>query len=64
MKSNLTLAGWLMVLVCIVGIVTVWYLEMFVFDLEPSYRMIVGGGALFLGVGSAVMDKLGIDIMK
>jgi hypothetical protein len=65
MSSNLTLAGWLLLIVSIVVLGAAWYVAKFVIGWQGSTtNFIIGGGVALVGGGAALLNKLDIDIMK
>ena len=65
MQSNLTLAGWLLLIVSIVVLGAAWYLAKFIVGWEGSTPgFIIGGGVALVGGGAALLSKCGIDIIK
>jgi len=65
MESNLTKAGWLLLIVSLILLGAAWYVAKFVIGWQGSTPgFIIGGGIALIGGGAALLSKLDIDIMK
>ncbi|MEM6259536.1 MAG: hypothetical protein AAF711_05545 [Planctomycetota bacterium] len=65
MESNLTKAGWLLLIVSLILLGGAWYVAKFVIGWEFSTPgFIIGGGIGLIGCGAALLNKLGIEIVR
>ena len=65
MESNLTKAGWLLLIVSLILLGGGWYLIEIVMGFHVNkIGFFVGGGVGLIGGGAALLNKLDIEIMK
>ena len=65
MESNLTKAGWLLLIVSLILLGSSWYIAKFVIGWQGSTPgFIIAGGVALVGGGAALLSRLGIDITK
>ena len=65
MQSNLTFAGWLLLIVSIILLGVSWYVVEIVLGFRVNkIGYFVGGGVTLIGGGAVLLDKLGYDIVK
>ncbi|MEM6391632.1 MAG: hypothetical protein AAF797_02545 [Planctomycetota bacterium] len=65
MNSNLTAAGWALLLTTLIVICGGWYLATFVFEIGVNaFGFFVGGGTGLVGGGAVLLNRMGIDIIK
>ena len=65
MESNLTKAGWLLLIVSLILLAGGWYFAKFIIGWQfNTVGFIVGGGVALIGGGAALLAKLDIEIMK
>lgn len=65
MSSNLTIAGWLLLIGSLVLLCGGWYAAKFVLNLQFSTpAFIIGGGVALVGGGGWLLDRLGIEVTK
>ena len=64
-ESNLTKAGWLLLIVSLVLLFGAWYLTEIVFEFRVNkFAFFIGGGVSLIGGGAALLNKLGFEIIK
>ena len=65
MSSNLTWAGWLLLLGAIVILGVGWYVFRFLLDLQFNiFIFVIGGGIGLMTGGGALLKQWGVEMMK